>query len=122
MPKSCAVTESLEPEYPFLKENQQVGRVLCSICKSQFSIQHEDHSDIPQYIKVKKHVTAAETKCCSKKVSSYFTKGTTTDQCKHIAAKGLFTFHTIKHNHSFSSMDCASSVIRRLHKEEFPCG
>jgi uncharacterized Zn finger protein (UPF0148 family) len=101
MPKRCAVTESLEAEYPFLKENQQVGRVLCSICKSQFSIQHEDHSDIPQYIKVRKHATAAETKRCSKKVTSYFIKETTTDECKHIAAKGLFAFHTIKHNYSF---------------------
>jgi hypothetical protein len=39
MPKRrCVFTESLEGEYLFLKENQQVGKVLCSICKSQFSI------------------------------------------------------------------------------------
>jgi hypothetical protein len=74
-----------------------------------------------QHIKIRKHATSAETKICSKKVTSYFTKETTTDDCKHIAAKGLFEFHTIKHNHSFLSMDCASSVIR-LHKEEFSCG
>jgi hypothetical protein len=43
--------------------------------------------------------------------------------CKHIAAgEGLFTFHTIKHNHSFRSMDCTSSAIRRLHEVKFSCG
>jgi hypothetical protein len=58
-----------------------------------------------------------------KKVTSYFTKETITDECKHIAAEeGLFAFHTIKHNHSFRSMDCTSSLIRRLHKEKFSCG
>jgi hypothetical protein len=31
-------------------------------------------------------------------------------------------FHTIKHSHSFQSMDCTSSVIRRLHEGKFLCG
>jgi predicted Mrr-cat superfamily restriction endonuclease len=37
-----------------------------------------------------------------RKVTSYFTKETITDESKHIAAEeGLFAFHTIKHRHSF---------------------
>jgi hypothetical protein len=123
MPKRrCVFTESLEAEYPFLKEDQQVRKVLCSICKSQFSIEHGCYSDILQHIKKRKHAIAAEIKSCSKKVTSYFTKETIIDECKHIAAEeGLFAFDTIKHNHSFQSMDCTSSVIRRLH-EKFSCG
>jgi hypothetical protein len=54
------------------------------------------------------------------KKQSYFTKETITDECKHTAAEeGLYAFHTIKHNHPFRSMDCTSSVIRRLHEEDF---
>jgi hypothetical protein len=121
--RRCVFTESLEAEYPFLKEDQQMGKLLCSICKSQFSIQHGGRSDIPQHIKKRKHAIAAETKSCSKKITSYFTKETITDECKHIAdGEGLFAFHTIKHNHSFRSMDCTSSVIRRLHEENFSFG
>jgi hypothetical protein len=103
MPKRRRVfTESLATEYPFLKEDQQVGKVLRSICKSQFSIDHGGHTNILQHIKKRKHAIAAETKSCSKKITSYFTKETTTDDCKHIAAKeGLFAFHTIKHKYSF---------------------
>jgi hypothetical protein len=115
-------TESLEAEYTFLKEDQQVRKVLCSICKSQISIEHGSCSDILQHIKKRKHAIAAETKSCNNKVTSYFTKETTTDECKHIAGEvGLFAFRTIKHNHSFRSMDCTSSVIR-LHEEGFSSG
>jgi hypothetical protein len=99
-----------------------VGKVLCSICKSQFSIQHGGRSDVLQHIKKRKHAIAEEIKSCSIKVTSYFTKETITDECKHTAAEeGLFAFHTIKHNHSFRSMDCTCSVIRRLHKKKFTC-
>jgi hypothetical protein len=64
----------LEAQYPFLKEDQQVGNVLCSICKSQFSREHGGRSDTLQHIKKRKLAIAAETKSCSKKVTSYFTK------------------------------------------------
>jgi hypothetical protein len=67
MPKRRhAFTESLEAEHPFLKEDQQFGKVLCSICKSQFSSEH-GRSNILQNIKKRKHATAAKTKSCSKK-------------------------------------------------------
>jgi hypothetical protein len=100
-----------------------VKKVLCSVYKSQFSIEHGGRSDIPQHIKKRKHAIAADTKSCSKKVTSYFTKETVTDECKHTAAEeGLFAFHTIKRNHSFRSMDCTPSVIRRLHEEGFSSG
>jgi hypothetical protein len=66
------------------------------------SIEHGGHSDILQHIKKRKHTIAAETKSCCKKVTSYFSKETITDKCKHFAAKeALFALHTIKHNHSF---------------------
>jgi hypothetical protein len=124
MPKTrCVFTESLEAEYTFLKEDQQVRKVLCSICKSQFSIEHGSRSDILQHIKKRKHAIAVKTKSCSKNVTSYITNEIITDDCKYIAAEeGLFAFHTIKHNHSFRSMDCTSSDIRRLHVERFSCG
>jgi hypothetical protein len=100
-----------------------VGKVLCSICKSQFSTEHGGRSDILQRIKKRKHATAAETESFGKKVTSYFNKETVTDECKRTAVEeGLFAFHTIKHNHSFRSMDCTCSGIRKLHEEKFSCG
>jgi hypothetical protein len=71
-------TERLGGEYSFLKD-QQVGKVLCSICKSQFSIQHGRLSDILQYIKKRKHEIAAESKSYCEKVTFYFMKETVSD-------------------------------------------
>jgi hypothetical protein len=51
---------------------------------------------VPIYCNIsrkEKQAIAAETKSCSKKVMSYFTKETITDECKHTAAKeGMFAF------------------------------
>jgi hypothetical protein len=81
MPKRrCVFTESLEAEYSFLKEDQQVEKVLCSIWKIHFSIDLGGRSDILQNIKKRKHAIAEETKSCSKEVTSYFTKETITDK------------------------------------------
>jgi hypothetical protein len=80
MPKRrCVFTDGLEAECPCLKQGQQVGKVLCSICKAQFSTEHGGRFDILQHTKKRKHATAADTKSCSKKVTSYFTKETITD-------------------------------------------
>jgi hypothetical protein len=122
MPKKKCFSSEFRAEYPFLKEDQQVGKVLCSICKSQFSIKHGGRSDILQHIEKRKHAIPAETKRCSKKEMYYFTEEIITDECKHITTEeGLFAFYTVKHNHSFRSMDCISSVIR-LHEKKFSCG
>jgi hypothetical protein len=44
------------------------------------------------------------------------------DESKHIAAEeGMFAFHTIMHNHSFRSMDCTSSLIKKIHDKKFSC-
>jgi hypothetical protein len=78
---------------------------------------------IPIYCKIsrKENTQLLQKLKSGKKVTFYFTKETITDERKHIAAEeGLFAFHTI--NYSLRSMDCTSSVIRRLHEEKFSCG
>jgi hypothetical protein len=36
--RKCVATENLKTEHMLLKENQQVGKVLCTICRSAFCI------------------------------------------------------------------------------------
>jgi len=37
------------------------------------------------------------------------------------AQEGLMAFHTMKHNHSFRTVDCTSSIIRNLFSKKFRC-
>jgi hypothetical protein len=52
--RSHVFTESLKAEYTYLTDDQQVGKMLCSICSSPFSVQHGGHSDIVQDYEEKK--------------------------------------------------------------------
>jgi hypothetical protein len=64
-----------------------VRKVLCSICKSQFSIEHGGRCDVLQRIKKRKHAIAVDTKSYSKKVTAHFTKETITDECSKLQPK-----------------------------------
>jgi hypothetical protein len=74
--RMCIFTETLEAEYRFLKEDQQLGQILLSVCKLQFSAEHGGRSDVLKVITKRKHAIAEETVSCSKKATSYFTKET----------------------------------------------
>jgi hypothetical protein len=116
MPKwKCVFTENLKTEYPFINENQHAGKVFCTICKSLFSIEHWGRSDILQHKKID---------CCEQyelqsECNVLFHPGNNNRWGQTHSSR---TFHTIKHNHYFPSMDCTSSVIRNLHVQKFSCG
>jgi hypothetical protein len=43
--------------------------------------------------------------------------GLTTAGLKMFAEEGMFAFHTIVHNHSFRSMDCTTTLIKKLQEK-----
>jgi hypothetical protein len=124
MPKRrCSFNPKLKTQFPFLREADEIGKVLCTECKSIFSIEHGGISDIKQHIEKRKHVLAVSSS--SSKLTSYLInkgKSGLSDESKRIAAEeGMFAFHTIMHNHSFRSMDCTSSLIKKIHDKKFSC-
>lgn len=126
MPKRrCTFTVSLQSEFTFLKKCDEIGKVFCTVCKAVFSIEHGGRSDIKQHMEKKKHTTALSSASKSDKVTSYFIKqgpaGLTSEGLKIAAEEGMFAFHTIVHNHSFRSMDCTTTLIKKLHEKKFSC-
>ena len=56
MPKrKCTLTDILKKECPFLAESDN-GKVLCTVCRAHFSIEHGGLSDITQHIAKKKQL------------------------------------------------------------------
>lgn len=43
------------------------------------------------------------------------------EEAKLSAAEGTFAYHTVCHNHSYSSMDCTSKLIKRMYDPKFGC-
>jgi len=61
MPKrKCTLTDILKKEYPVIESDN--GKVLCTVCRAHFSIEHGGRSDITQHIAKKKHKKAAAAK------------------------------------------------------------
>lgn len=123
MPKrKCNFTDALKKEFPFLRAEED--KLLCTLCKGVFSIEHGGRSDITQHVQKKKHRVAEAARSSSKKLTAFMTtQGKLDEEGKRLAAEeGLFTFHTIKHNHSYRSMDCTSTLVRSLFEKKFSCG
>ena len=56
----------------------------------------------------------------SSSVTSFFSKTEPThDVIKLAAAEGAFAYHTVKHNHSFRSMDCTTKLAKQLFDKKF---
>lgn len=123
MPKrKCYFNDELKKDFPFLIEQKETNMLLCSICKSVFSIVHGGRSDILQHASMKKHKLAEVSRISSQNIQSFFVNKNLTNDVKRIAAEeGMLAFHTVKHNHSFRSMDCTSSIIRRFYEKKLTC-
>lgn len=116
MPKrKCNFSDSLKTDFPFIRESEINDKVECTICKSTFSIKHGGRSDIKDHMEKKKHKDALSAASSSKKLSTLFTKKMAgLPELKLAAEEGTFTYLTVVHNHSFRSMDCTSSLVRKL--------
>lgn len=106
MPKRrCSFNKTLKTEFPFLRETHEIGKVLCTVCKSIFSIDHVEISDIKQHLQKKKHSLALSSSSKSDKLTSFFNKkgqfGLSDKSKRIVAEEGMFAIHTIIHNHSF---------------------
>lgn len=99
MPKRrCVFTPNLKVEFPFLRDSNKIGKVLCIVCKSVFSIENGGFLDILQHIVQKKHLLAVSNNS-SIKVTNFFTNVQSTNESKRIAAEeGLFAYHTTIHS------------------------
>lgn len=126
--RKCVFNENLQKEYPFLKKtnvnqlNLDHSKVQCSLCHGVFSVEHGGKSDIKDHIKSKKHKDAITAKAVSQKVNDYFgNEKMASADAKLAAAEGTLAYHTAYHNHSFRSMDCTSTIVKKMFDQKFTC-
>jgi CTP-dependent riboflavin kinase len=82
-----------------------VVRTLLSIHVLQ---NRSTNKQLPQKVKVKQ--------------TSWITSQAALNERKVLPAQeGLMAFHTKKHNHSFRSVDCTSSILRNLFSKKITC-
>jgi hypothetical protein len=71
----------LEREYPLLiRDESDVNKVRCILCKSFFSISHGGRCDIKKHIRARKHKESLDTKASRKKCYSLLLAKTIRDK------------------------------------------
>jgi hypothetical protein len=67
----------------------------------------------------KRHKSAVDAESYSRKVSDLFKIAESKEDQKIAAREAVFAYHTAKHNFSFRSNDCSSSLIRSTIEQKF---
>lgn len=117
--RKCSFNNELQKEYPFLKKRENIPHVaFCSQCSSEINIAHGGVSDIKLHLKTKKHLAGVNAVAMSSSMSKFVTKNES-EKNEILAKEAVFAYHTVKHNHSFRSLDCTSKLISTLFDQKF---
>ena len=94
--------------------------VWYAICNNSFSVSHGGRANVNDHIQTKKHKTSQAASSSSCSITSFFSKTEPThDGIKLAAAEGVFAYYTVKHNHSFRSMNCTTKLVKKLFDQKF---
>lgn len=121
--RKCIFSNVLRKEFPHLRAAEKASTVLCTICHASFSIGSGGRTAIKEHEQTTKHNQAVSAPSNSNPVTSFFRPAATVDKTAEELAvqEGTFAFHALKHNHSFRSMDCTSTLQRKFSNIKFSC-
>lgn len=75
-----------------------------------------------EHQQTKKHKAAIAARASVPSVTTFFKKVQPSQSEYDLAVQeGVFAYHTIRHNHSFRSMDCTALLNRKLYEPKFSC-
>lgn len=123
--RKCHFTEKLQAEFPFIhpcRPDQEDTMVHCTLCKSSFSIGSGGRFAVVEHQQTKKHKASLTASAGVPSVTTFFRKLEPSQKEYNLAMQeGILAFHTMKHNHSYHSMDCTAQLTRKLYEPKFSC-
>lgn len=115
MPKrKCSFSEEMRKKYPCFRPGRDTFEAECTVCKAgtYVSVANKGSSNLRAHIETTKHKTAVRGETSSAKLTEYFVRP---GKAEHMvnAAEGTYAFHTVKHHHSYRSMDCTTNLVKK---------
>ena len=83
----------------------------CIIRNTDINIGNGGISLTKQHITFTKHVSYKHEVCTTQSLAVFIRDQNSPISLKIAAAEGTFAFHTVKHHHSFKTMDCTSRLL-----------
>ncbi|CAH1113192.1 unnamed protein product [Psylliodes chrysocephalus] len=112
--------------YSWIVRGKDISQAKCTVCESQFTINHGGENDIIKHMKTEKHKKNMTKGSQEKKIDNFFSKNNL-DTDLTAQAECAFVFHSIKHAHSYLSADCAGKLFSRIFQDSkiaksYSCG
>jgi hypothetical protein len=86
----------------------------CTLCNKNFTIKYEGYLKIKKHLETNEHKTNSKAKAKQNAINNFFVKKDSNEENKVISTEVAFTYHSIRHNHSYASMDCGMKIIPKL--------
>ena len=110
--RKCVFRKDLTETYSYIIHSTKGSTFAhCTICNVDINISFGGISSVKHHIDSSKHSASKLLFDSSKPLGAYFREKYSPVSLKIAAAEGTCAFHTIKHHHSFKSMDCTSHLL-----------
>lgn len=114
----CTFQEIWLKSYSWLKPAKENVKAHCTLCQKEFTISHGGKNDLNRHQDRTEHKKKEESARSTTSLKLFLKNDQLTSiEEKVMAAEITKTFHNVKHNLSFNSLDCESKLDRVLYAD-----
>uniref|UniRef100_H3ASF3 Uncharacterized protein n=1 Tax=Latimeria chalumnae TaxID=7897 RepID=H3ASF3_LATCH len=101
-------------QFSWLCKTEDPFKACCTVCNKDFSILHGGNYDVKQHAAGEMHIRNIKSKSSSQLINTFFVPKGSSEGDKVTAAELATVYHTVKHNLSYSSMDCGVKLMQKI--------
>lgn len=88
----------------------------CNFCETKISVKYDGVRALIAHMKTDKHMKRACQNNTSQSIENFFQKKNEINY-DIIAAELMWTYHGVKHHHSYLSQDCSNKIQKKIYKD-----
>ncbi|XP_030747812.1 uncharacterized protein LOC115876244 [Sitophilus oryzae] len=125
--RKCKFTEKLATKYKLFVKGRNEEEAKCVPCDSFVSVGSKGAADLEKHISTEKHKKSLQASSSCMKLDNFFVQKNSSVDFKLKAAEGTLAYHTVSHHQSYRSLDCTSSLLKKIIPDseitaKFGCG
>jgi hypothetical protein len=93
----------------------------CLYCKSNFTVKYEGLAALRRHCDGKEHINNTNTTLKNNTLTNFFVHKHSSEEKRVIAAEVSFVYHSIRHHHSYLSMECGMKLSHKLFPDSSLC-
>jgi hypothetical protein len=86
----------------------------CTLCNKNFTIKYEGFFTVKKHFETNDHISNSKTRSKQNAINNFFIKRDSNEENKVISTEVAFIYHSIRHNHSYLSMECGMKISPKL--------